>query len=141
MKGQAYINGKDIWETWGASLMKGSYEKLLKPASMKEYISNSSRLEHGSRIIANPQTARTNEREISLQIVIEGSSESDYLSKMASFMAELEKGSIQLKVPRVGLVYKLVYTDCSSYGDYGLKIGKFTVKFIEPNTKDRDTAK
>ena len=141
MEGQAYINGKDIWLTWGASLIKGSYEKLLKPAPMKEYISNSSRLEHGVRVISNPNNAKTNERELALQFIIEGSNETDYLSKTSQFFEELEKGSVALKVPRLKLVYKLVYTDCSSYGDYGIKMGKFTVKFREPNTKDREAIK
>ena len=139
MTGQAYINGKDIWLTWGASLVKGTYEKLLKPPPMKDYITNSSRLEHGVRVITKSSTAKTDERELSIQFFIQGSSESDYLKKLSSFVSELEQGSIELKVPRLGLVYKLVYTDCASYGDYGIKMGKFAVKLKEPNTKDRQT--
>jgi hypothetical protein len=137
MKGQAYINGKDIWLTWGAMLAKGTYERLLKPAPMKEFVSNSSRLEHGVRIVANPNVARTEQREIQIQFIIEGGSENDYLEKSSSFMSELEKGIIEFNVVKLKTIYKLVYTDCSSYGNYGNKMGKFTVKFIEPNTKDR----
>lgn len=137
MKGQAYINGKDIWLTWGAMLAKGTYERLLKPAPMKEFISNSSRLEHGTRVIATPETARTDERELQIQFIIEGTSESDYLEKYTSFISELEKGYIEFNVTRLNTTYKLVYTDCSSYGNYGNKMGKFTVKLREPNTKDR----
>lgn len=137
MKGQAYINGKDIWETWGAMLAKGTYEKLLKPTSMKEYITNSSRLEHGVRMIVNSSTAKTESRELQIQVFIEGVSKTDYLEKYSSFVSELEKGSLELKVPELGFTYKLVYTDCSSYGNYGTKMGKFTLKLFEPNTKDR----
>ena len=137
MKGQAYINGKDIWETWGAILAKGTYEKLLKPSPMKEYISNSSRLEHGIRILANPNIAKTEQRDLQIQFFVEGTSESDYIEKYSSFVSELEKGLIEFNVPKLNAIYKLVYTDCSSYGNYGNKMGKFTVKFIEPNTKDR----
>ena len=138
MEGQAYINDKDIWLTWSAMLAKGTYEKLMKPASMKEYISNSSRLEHGTRIIASPEIVRTQQREIQIQFFIEGASESDYLLKYASFIDELQKGKIEFRVPKLNCTYKLVYTECSSYGDYGRQIGKFTVKFIEPNVKDRE---
>lgn len=139
MKGQAYINGKDIWLTWGAKFWKGTYERLMKPAPMKDYISNSSRLEHGTRILVSESIARTDEREVSIQFLIEGSSESDYLSKYNSFIEELEKGSIELNVPKLSATYKLVYTDCSSYGNYGNRMGKFTVRFKEPNVKDRTT--
>lgn len=137
MKGQAYINGKDIWETWGAMFCKGTYERLLKPPAMKEYIKNSSRLEHGVRMIANSATSRTDEREVSIQFIIEGGSSTEYLSRLTSFLSELQGGAIELRVPRLSTIYKLVYTDSSSYGDYGTKMGKFTVKFIEPNIKDR----
>lgn len=137
MKGQAYINGKDIWLTWGAMLAKGTYERLLKPAPMKEYISNDSRLQHGSRIVANAELAKTEQRELQIHFYLEGASEEDYLLKYESFVSELEKGYIELEVKRLKTIYKLVYTDCASYGNYGNKMGKFTVKFIEPNTKNR----
>lgn len=139
MKGQAYINGKDIWLTWGAKLWKGTYEKLLKPPPMKDYIRNSSRMEHGDRVIANSDVSKTAARELSLQFLIEGSSENDYLVKYTSFVSELEKGALELKIPKLNTTFKLVYIDCSSYGYYGKRMGKFTVKFEEPNTKDRKT--
>ena len=133
MKNQAKINGKDIWDTWGATLLRGSYEKLLTPPSMKEYIENESRLEHGKRI--NTTNAKVSSREFSLQFFIEGSSESEYLSRFQSFIQELEKGAVSLYVERLKKTYELVYTECSSYGDYGLKKGKLAVKFVEPNPK------
>lgn len=138
MKGQAYINGKDIWETWRATLLKGAYEALLKPASMKSYISNSSRMEHGVRYVTDSNLAKTDERSLSIPLLIEGSTVDNYISNLESFMAEMEKGSLTLNIPALKREYKLVYTDCSSYGDFGEKVGKFTLKLIEPNTKDRN---
>lgn len=137
MTGQAEINGKDIWTTWGASLCKGCYEVLLTPSSMKDYIQNESRLEHGVRIIANSQTAKTTARIIQLQFFIEGNTVEEYLSRYNSFLNEITNGVFTFKVYRLNATYKLVYTDCSKYGNYGEKRGKFTLKFIEPNTKDR----
>ena len=139
MKGKFYINGKDAYSEFGAVFLRGTYETLLKPAPMKDYITNTSRLEHGVRYLANANTAKTNERTIQLSIFINGSSERDYIEKVSALMTELEKGSFTLKVMDLGYVYNLVYTDCASYGDYGRKRGKFTLKLIEPNTKDRQT--
>lgn len=138
MKGQAYINNKDIWTTWGVSLLSGAYEELLKPCSMKEYIENKSRLEHGTRLIANSAIAKVDERALSFSIFIEGNSVSDYLLKYESFLEELCKGLIVFKVPTLKRSFKLVYTDCSKYGNYGDTKGKFTLKFREPNPKDRE---
>lgn len=139
MKGKFYINGNDAYTEYGAVFLKGTYETLLKPPAMKEYITNSSRLEHGVRYVANSNTAKTNERTFQLNLFIKGSSERDYIAKVSALMSELEKGSFTLKVMDLGYVYNLVYTDCASYGDYGRKRGKFTLKLIEPNTKDRQT--
>ena len=144
MKGQAYINGTDI-STWGVLLLKGTYEALLKPAPMKDWIFNSSRLAHGVEYLE--RSAKFNSRSISISVLIEGiahdnvSAESDYLSKYSSFLDAISQGVFSLSVPTLGLTYKLVYNECSSYGDYGLNKGKFTLKLTEPNPTDRSAFK
>lgn len=137
MIGKFYINGKDAYTEFGALFLKGTYEALLKPPSMKQYITNNSRLEHGVRYMANELTSKTNERNVQLTLFIVGVSEQDYLNKLKALMSEMEKGTITLKVTTLNTIYTLVYSDCTNYGDYGRKKGKFTLKFIEPNTKDR----
>ena len=137
MKGQAYINDKDVFTTWKVSFLHGFFEALLKPAPMKEYIGNASRLEHGKRYVANESTSRTDERTISLTLFIEGDSQAQYLTNVESFFFEMEKGGFTLKVPKLNKVYHFVYSECSQYGDFGLRRGKFVLKLTEPNTKDR----
>lgn len=138
MKGQAYINDKDLYSTWGAVLAKGAYEALLKPAPNKSLIQNKSRLEHGKSVITNPDIFKTDERDISFSVWICGVSQEDYLIKYKSFIEEITSGIILLKVPILGLTFKLAYLNCSNYGDYGLKKGKLTLKMNEANTKDRE---
>lgn len=137
MEGQAYINGKDIWSTWRMILWKGTYEALLTPSSTKEFISNETRSSNGV-IPSIPSDGLTQDkREVSFSVFIDGLSESDYLARYKSFGEELIKGEITLKVPRIGSVYRLVYKDCQKYGDFGIKRGKFTLRFIEPNPANR----
>lgn len=138
MKDQAYINDKDIFATWGAALAKGAYEALLKPAPNKTLIQNKSRLKHGRSVIANNETFKTDERDISIPVWICGESQEDYLVKYKSFIEEITSGIIRLKVPILGMTFKLTYLNCSNYGDYGLKKGKLTLKMNEANTKDRE---
>lgn len=135
MIGQVEINNNDIFTTWGATLVKGGYEKLLLPPPMKDYIKNTSRLQNGNSVIVH--APRTDSRSVQLQFFIEGNSESDYLNKYERFVDELQKGEIALKVFRLKTIYKLVYKKCSQYGNYGLKMGKFTVEFEEPNIDER----
>lgn len=146
MKGQAGIryaesqstDYTDIYTEYGVTLIRGWREALLKPAPMKDYTRNDSRLDHGISIIAETKYAMAKEREVQLSCILEGETEDDYISKFESFIDMIAySGMIYLKVPSLKTIFKLVYTDCSKYGDFGPKKGNFTLKFIEPNPMDR----
>ncbi|MGL4519306.1 MAG: hypothetical protein ACRCUJ_06435 [Phocaeicola sp.] len=135
MKNQAYINNVDI-STYGASFASGAYAALRKPAPEKELVQNKSRLEHGKRVVATSETIKKDERNVNLPIWIIGSSEDDFSAKFDAFMSAIS-GQFELKVPKQKTTYKLVYKDCPSYVEYGLKKAKFTLKLEEPNPDDR----
>lgn len=133
----AKINDTDIADL-GAMLVKGAYEELLTPPAMKQYITNESRLVNGSRYVATAETARTTSRTVSLQFFIVGTDRTDYIRKLQTFMDLISKfGQINFQVTALGCIYKLVYTKCSSYGNFGKNRGKFTVQFVEPDTSNR----
>lgn len=132
------INGKDAWTTWGVRMGEDFLNVIDSFNEMKDYIENESRLEHGKRVIT--ENTKVASREVTLQFTIEGCSESDYRTKKKSFQKELEKGSVNIKVPALGTdVYKLVYLGKSI--SYGLSrdrcFGKVSSKFCEPNPVDR----
>ena len=102
MERNAFINGKNIWSTWGAELMDGALEAILTPPPVKDYIENDSRLEHGIQITSSPEICKMDSRELSLPFFITGNSQSDYLDKYSSFVSELVKGKIALKIPALG---------------------------------------
>ena len=135
IQGQAYINTVDV-ANYGATFIRGFYEALLTPAPTKQYISNSSRLEHGIRVVANAQNTKLDKRDVQLQVMIEGSTQAQYLQRYEAFLDAIQQGKIKLYVPKLGRTYKLVYTNCSKYGNYGLKKGIFTLKFTEPDPSD-----
>lgn len=133
-KDSAYI---DVDE-YGVTFTKGWREALLTPAPIKSYITNDSRLEHGQTVIATPTFAKKDKRDISLSFILEGKTESDYLSKYENFLNKIAySGEFCLKVPCLKTIYKLVYSQCSKFGDYGLKKGNFTLKLNEYNPNDR----
>lgn len=135
ISGQAYINDVDV-ANYGATFIRGWYEALLTPAPTKQYISNNSRLEHGIRVVANEQNTKLDKREVQLQVMIEGATQAAYLQHYESFLDAITKGLFSLRVPALNnRTYKLVYTSCTKYGNYGLKKGIFTLKFTEPNPK------
>lgn len=132
---EAYI---DI-DTYGITLTRGWREALLAPPPVKNYISNDSRLENGVAIVATAKYVRQDKRDINLSFFLEGISEEDYLDKYERFLEKIAyNGEFCLKVPCLKRVYKLVYTQCSKYGDYGLKKSNFTLKLTENNPNDRE---
>ncbi|MBR1730851.1 MAG: hypothetical protein IJ725_00235 [Ruminococcus sp.] len=136
IKNQAYINEVDI-ATYGATLIRGWREALLTPAPAKAPITSTSRLEHGVRVVSNKDNMKLDKRDVQLQVFIEGSSVNEYLGNYEAFLAAITQGEFELRVPELkNRTYKLVYSNCSKYGDYGLIRGIFTLKFTEYKPKE-----
>ena len=137
MTGDLFINGKDAWVTWGVNMGEDFLEALLTPSPMKAYIENKSRLENGKQV--DTTNAKVDERDVQVTITLEGSTQTEYLSRYESFVTELYKGPILMKVPTLRKIYKLTYDSSpTKMGNYGLCFGKFTLKFNEPNPTDRN---
>lgn len=136
LEGLCRINKKDMWNTWGGLLQRGAYEALMTPAGMKDYVENKSRQMNGTQVlVSNP---RVEERNFSLSIMIRGKDRTQYLSRYQSFMDELQSGLLLLEVPALKTTYKVLYESCTKYGNHGAKAGMFSIKFREPNPKDRE---
>lgn len=139
------INGNDALATWGVKMGNGFIEALTAPCSMKDYIENTSRKEHGKTVLLTDSEgnnlARIDSREITLTFVIIADTHDDYVSNKKSFFAELYKGKITIEVPEdSNEVYRLVYK--GKYSSFGHNITRtmcsFAVKFEEPNPNDRE---
>ena len=144
MKNQAFIKGYndtqsvDI-DSFGVTLVRGWREALLTPPPVKSYISNSNRKQDGINALTAPEFCKKDKRDVELPFYIEGSNEEEYLSNLSDFFEKIAySGEISLKVPQLRTVYKLVYTSCSKFGDYGLKRGTFTLKMTENNPGNRE---
>lgn len=147
MTGQAYIKLADEADAkyvdlneYGITLVRGWREALLTPTGVKAFVTNDNRLEHGVSVIAKPKNAKMDKRDVSISFFLEGSDEEDYLQKYEDFLNKIAyNGQFCLKVPCLKRVFKLVYSSCSKYGDYGLKKSNFTLKLTEYNPNDRVT--
>ena len=125
-------------DIFGITLIKGWREALLTPAPVKDYVTNDSRLEHGQSVIATPKYAKKDKRDVSISFFLEGKTEEEYLQRYENFLNKIAySGEFCLKVPQLKRIFKLVYSQCSQFGDYGLKRGKFVLKLTEYNPDDR----
>ena len=138
MKGQLFINNKDAYTTWGVSMGDNFIDNLEAPLSLKDYISNESRAEHGKRVITDSSLIKIASRDVTLQFHVCGSSTEDYMAKKKAFQTELYSGVIDIKIPSRGTeVYHLLYQGKQvSFSQTSME-GKISAKFEEPNPTNR----
>lgn len=133
--GQLYINGHDAYTTWGVSLSDGAKAVLMQPVSLKERVSNESRLEHGKRYINT--MLKKDSREFTLEMHMTSKSWSDYLTKYAAWNNLLMGGELNIRTSwQSGVVYKCLYVSCAQFAEYA-GLAKFALRLIEPNPNDR----
>lgn len=136
MTGELDINGNDAFTTYGIGLEKGAIASLLTPAPMKEYISNNSRLNHGTQIL--PTSAKVNQREITIQFHMFASSESTFMANYTNFTNVLASGKVILHEKKyTNKYYRCFFVSCTAYQHNINGLSKFTLKLIEPDPTDR----
>lgn len=134
--GQLKINGKDAYTTWGLSMDDTSLSALMTPPSVKPYIENNNRIEHGKRVLTTSVFMES--RDITLQLNITAKNEQQFFERYASFCDELSKGVLDIETSfQQGLVYHCVYQSCTQFSEFMRGIGKFVLKLTEPNPNKR----
>ena len=127
------INGMDSYETWGIFLAKGNISSLMTPPSMKEYISNESALENGTRVVtADAAIPRIAERNVCMELWMKATSWKDYLSKYSSFVSVLQGGTLRIEHDLLPVVYKMLYVSCVEFYQYDGRLSKFVLTLREP---------
>lgn len=134
------INGKPL-SAFGAVLLKGYYAELLKPAEMKDWVSNEIPSENGIELYP-PTTPKVKARTISLVFLLTADDKETLMSNYQYFMKELMIGKQQgmtspkaefctLFIAEFKTVYYLKYDACTSFDNYGLTTLKLAVTFTE----------
>lgn len=126
------INGKDAWTTYRVKMGSGFLNALEADADNKDYITNTVRTEHGTRVI--PIRPKKAERNITLEFVIVGKDHNDYNEWVKAFDAIMDNGFVTIQVPRSkDDVYRLYCARKStSYSrGKGGAVGKKSIKFTE----------
>lgn len=130
------INGKNARIEWGVLTTPNTLSALLAPSPMKDYISNTSRLEDGSRY--DTGNARVAPRDVNLEIQIIAESPSQFYARHSAFCNELQKGKVDIYTDdNPDVVYHFVYRSCSQYTQFCRGIATLSLKLTEPNPNNR----
>lgn len=139
MKGKLYINGKDAYTEWGVFLLDTGVSALMTPPSAKDAVSNSSRLQDGSRTYTgNPRVA---ERSVSIPFGMTATTADKFLANYAAFCEELAAGTLTLRTSyQPDTHYRFIYDSCTQFSQYQMGLAKFTLKLTEPDPTNRGEA-
>lgn len=139
------INGIDAWNAWGVKMGDGFIDALCSSGELKSFIENESRAEDGKRVLVT--NIRKASREITLTFTIQGvynkdiaTSKSSFTRNMKRFIAELEKGIVDIQIPtRSSEIFHLIYAGKGVKYKYSRNFTfcSFVAKFIEPNPANR----
>ncbi len=136
MIGELFINGKDAYTTWGISMDDTSLSALMTPAPNKEFIENTSRLNHGKSVIIN--AAKKDERNLTLQLNLTAPDKDLFFARYESFCRELDSGVLEIRTKyQPAILYRTIYLSCSQFCQFMQGIGKFVLKLNEPDPTNR----
>lgn len=139
MKGQATINGKDIWVSYKANLIKGAYKELSKDLSAKDNVKNTSRLEDGDRFSVSATGQKFKSRDFSISFLIQGDNYEDMTANYANFIDAVSLNLVNFGVKRLANVYKIIFNEIQDITEYRKECMRVVkIKFTEPNPKDRE---
>lgn len=131
------INGYTL-SSLGVTLLEGSYASLLKPAELKEWVSNDDPRKDGIEYI-EPATSVVKPRSLDLYFMVQGSTRGEFLTRYNNFIGLLQRGIANVYIPDLG-GYLLKYEGCTSFDHFNLTMCKVAVKFTEPQPNNLTTS-
>ena len=133
MTGELFVNGKDAWDIWGVSMCVGCLETLLTPVPLYGGIGSESTPRSEKELFP-----KYGERDLFLDIRIDGETREEYLQNYADFTSELQKGLLVFHAPAIKSTYKLIYNRAPKFiSNVGETFSEATFRFNEPDTSDR----
>lgn len=143
---QTYINSatETAKERWGVTLAETSLTALMTPPPAKDYVTSTSRLEHGTRVLADGVAApKVAQRDVQLVFALQAPTLAQFLMRYNAFCEELKKGAIDITIHLwegdtfMKTTYHLYFNSCSQFSEYNGRLGRFALKLTEPDPTNR----
>lgn len=129
----------DIKAAYGVFFTTSSISALMTPAPMKASSENDSRLQHGVRDIDEPDDAKFDKRDVSLEMHLTAQTEDKFLTNYITFCTDiLSKRYFTLTTDYMpGVYYRFRYDSCSQFSEWFQTIAKFMLKLTELDPTNR----
>jgi hypothetical protein len=138
MTGELTIDTIDIWTTYGAFLLKGGYNELMRPSKRKASLSNSWPEQDGIEV--DLSAPKFEDKDVDLSFILSASSEAEWWTRYNAFFALLKgAGTRSMYVKELNKTILLYYKEAPSYEQLTKIKGtstvaaRFTIKFCVPS--------
>lgn len=131
------INGTNS-ETYGITFLQGCAEELLNLPPMKAPVTNQSRLIDGVQMDA--RNAKLDTRNVTLDIRLKGTNQTDYLTKYENMLAMLRSGKNNTGITEISYlryIFRLRFEKSETLRILADNMGRFSLTFTEPNPANR----
>src|ERR1035437_8452547 len=134
MTGEVIIDTIDIWTTYGAFMLKGSYDSFMKPAKRKVSLSNNWPEQNGLDIdLTDPKYEA---KEVEPSFILSASSETEWWTRYNAFFALLklagERSFYVRELNKTFLIYYIetpTYVQLTKIKSVNQVVAQFTIKF------------
>lgn len=134
MTGEVTIDTIDIWTQYGAFIVKGGFDDLLKPARRKASLTNNWPEQNGVEI--DLTAPRYEAKDADVTFIISASSESAWWARYNAFVSQLQQaGERSLYIKELSKTFAVYYKEAVDYSQLTRIKGtskvaaKVTIKF------------
>lgn len=146
--GLLYMNETDVWKTFGVFLCeekkggKDNLTSILTASKTKTHVAVDIRENNGEKY-SDTLTVVNEARDVTLHFALYAETKTEWLTKYRAFISFLKQGNsgwLNIRLPELeNMTLKVFYQDCPNFKPItciykdGRQVGKFKVKFREPN--------
>ncbi|GHT16300.1 hypothetical protein AGMMS4956_18380 [Bacteroidia bacterium] len=104
--GQYYLDGQDLWDTYGVMLERGSTGDLLALPNPKPTLAHEWEDEDGEDVLSTP--VKVQARDVTVKCLIVAAGESDFWNKYNGFYDKMREGAVRWFVSEFNKPYDLL---------------------------------
>ena len=165
-KKEANATWVDMYDTYGISLSDASLSRLMTPAPNKEAVENTSRRQHGKRVVRDSLYVKKDARDVLLEMhitarpttdgVISYTARQNFWRQYQAFCSDFldlgffdiasayikdSVGGAQVTVGGTSYgklsVFRMTYVSCEEFSEFMQELAKFSITLNEPDPTNR----
>jgi hypothetical protein len=113
MTGELFINGYDVYREFGITPLRGTFDEVMKPVSVKSPLTVELENEPGEIALFPNQLTLLQARDFTIPLAIVAYNSNDFLDKKARFESLVQSGTFLMFFPKINLAMTCYFKECT----------------------------